>query len=176
MQVFDKDGMYLYKFGDRDGAGKMNNPRYISLYQNEVFVSRSGAGYLLVYDLNVTFLKQIGTPGNGEGQLNSPYGIAINELNRDIFVCDHGNNRIQIFSKYFLFKSQFGKGILKSPSDIKLTKEYIDVLSHTNPFLYSFDYNLIQVQNAVLNSISKYRYLSLSASLLLIQVWHAYMY
>ena len=156
VQVFDKDGKYLYKFGDRDGAGKMNSPRYIAFYQNKVFVSQLEAGCLLVYDLNEVFLKQIGTPGNGEGLLRSPYGIAINELNGDIFVCDHGNNRVQIFSKDFLFKSQFGKGILNSPSDIKLTNEYIYVLSYTNPFLYSFNYNLTQVQNTVLDSISKH--------------------
>ena len=156
VQVFDKDGKYLYKFGDRDGAGKMNTPLCIAFYQNKVFVSQHGAGCLLVYDLNGTFLKQIGTPGNGEGQLRSPYGITINELNPDIFVCDWGNNRVQIFSKDFLFKSQFGKGILQCPSDIKLTNEYIYVLSCTNPFLYSFNYNLTQVQNAVLNSISKH--------------------
>ena len=156
VQVFDKDGKYLYKFGDKDGAGKMNGPLYIAFYQNKVFVSQHGACCLLVYDLNGTFLRQIGTRGNGEGQLSSPYGISISESNGDIFVCDHDNNRIQIFSKDFLFKSQFGKGILMSPSDIKLTNEYIYVLSHTKPFLYSFDNNLTQVQNAVLNSISKH--------------------
>ena len=134
----------------------MNSPFFIAFCQNKVFVSQYGAGCLLVYDLNGTFLKQIGTPGNGEGQLNSPYGITINGSNGDIFVCDNGNNRVQIFSKDFLFNSQFGKGILKSPSDIKLTNEYIYVLSYTNPFLYSFDYNLTQVQNTVLNSISKH--------------------
>ena len=156
VQVFDKDGEYLYKFGNRDGAGKMNYPLCIAFYQNKVFVSQYIASCLLVYDLNGTFLKQIGTPGNGEGRLDSPRGITINESNGDIFVCDHGNNRVQIFSQDFLFKSQFGKGILKSPSDIKLTNEYIYVLSCTNPFFYSFNHNLTQVQNAVLNSISKY--------------------
>ena len=151
VQVFDKDGKFLYMFG----AGKMNGPLFIAFYQNKVFVSQLGAGCLLVYDLNGTFLKQIGTPGNGEGQLISPRGITISESNGDIFVCDYGNNRFQIFSKDFLFKSQFGNGILH-PSDIKLTNEYIYVLSYTNPFLYSFHYNLTQVQNAVLNSISKH--------------------
>ena len=156
VQVFAKDGKYLYKFGERDGAGKMKSPLFIAFYQNKVFVSQFGAGCFLVYDLNGTFLKQIGTPGNGEGQLNSPYGITINESNGDIFVCDYSNNRVQIFSKDFLFKSQFGKGILKSPSDLKLTNEYIYVLSDTDSFLYTFNYNLTQVQNAVLNSISKH--------------------
>ena len=83
--------------------------------------------------------------------------MALLSINRmEIYLCDFGNNRVQIFSKDFLFKSQFGKGILKSPTDIKLTNEYIYVLNYTNPFLYSFNYNLAQVQNAVLNSISKH--------------------
>ena len=156
VQIFDKDGKYSYKFGDRVGAGKMKTLHSIDFYQNKVFISQYDGGCLFVYDLNGTFLKQIGTPGNGDGQLKNPRGITINESNGDIFVCDCNNNRIQIFSKDFLFKFQFGKEILKYPFDIKLTNEYIYVLSCTNPFLYSFNYNLTQVQNAVLTSISKH--------------------
>ena len=158
IQVFDEDGKYLFKFGDEDGAGKMEYPHYIAVSQDKVFVSQSGVNWLLVYDLNGTFLKQIGTPGSGEGQFNKPHGITINESNGDIFVCDFitSNNRIQIFSKDLLFKSQFGHKILKYPCDIKLTNEYIYVLCSFNPFLYSFNYNLAQVQNSVSNSISKH--------------------
>ena len=86
VQVFDKDGKYLFKFGDRDGAGKMNSPLSIAFYQKKVFVSQHGVGCLLVYELNGTLLKQIGTPGNGEGQLKFPYGITIHKSNGDIFV------------------------------------------------------------------------------------------
>ena len=156
VQVFDKDGQYLYKFGDRDGAGKMEFPVHVDFYQNKVFISQYEGGCLLVYDLNGTFLQQIGTPGNGEGQFNDPFGITINQSDGKIFVCDCGNNRVQIFSKDFQFKSQFGQGILKSPTDIKLTIKFIYVLSNTKPFLYSFRHDLTQIQSPVLTSISKH--------------------
>ena len=156
VQVFDKDGKYLYKFGDRNGAGKMKHPVRVDFHQNKVFVSQYMGGCLLVYDLNGTFLQQIGTPGNGEGQFNNPYGITINQSNGEIFVCDFRNNRIQIFSNDFQFKSQFGQGILQSFTDIKLTSEFIYVLSFTKPFLYSFRHDLTQVQSPVLTSISKH--------------------
>ena len=156
IQVFDEDGRYLYKFGDGGGAGKMKRPHYIAVSQDKVFVSQSGVIWLLVYYLNGTFLEQIGTPGNGEGQFNRPHGITINESNGDIFVCDTYNNRVQIFSKDLLFKSQFGHKILKCPCDIKLTNECIYVLCSPKPFLYSFNYNLTQVQNSVSNSILKH--------------------
>ena len=162
IQVFDEDRKYLFKFGDGDGAGKMKRPHYIAVFQDKVFVSQSGVSCLLVYDLNGTFLEQLGTPGNGEGQFNRPHGITINESNGDIFVCDSYNNRIQIFSNDLLFKSQFGHKILKNPRDIKLTNEYIYVLCYYNPFLYSFNYDLTQVHNSVSNSISKHLKMSYS--------------
>ena len=155
VQVFDKDGRYLYKFGDRVGAGKMKNPFCIEFYQNRVFVSQYTGGCLFVNDLNGTFLQQIGTPGNGEGQFNNPCGITVNQSNGEIFVCDLRNNRVQIFSKDFQFKSQFGQEILKYPTDIKLTSEFIYVLSFTEPFFYSFRHDLTQIQSPVLTSISK---------------------
>ena len=133
LPVVDYEGKVtpVLSIGGTSGGkeGQFYNPRGVAVHY------KTG---LLVYELNGTFLKQIGTPGNGEEQLKYAYGIPIND--GDIFVCDFSNNRVQIFSKDFLFKSQFGKGILKSPSDIKLTKEYIYVLNHTNPFLYSFIY------------------------------------
>ena len=156
VQVFDKDVEYLYKFGDRDGAGRMKQPVSVDFYQNKVFVSQYTGGCLLVYDLNGTFLQQIGTPGNGEAQFKSPHSITVNQSNGEIFVCDCGNNRLQIFSKDFQFKSQFGQEILKYPTDIKLTSEFIFVLSHTKPFLYSFRHDLTQIQSPVLTSISKH--------------------
>ena len=155
VQVFDKDQKYLYKFRDRDGAGKMKKPLRVDFYQNKVFVSQR-SGCLLVYDSNGTFLQQIGTPGNGEGQFDQPHGITINHSNGEVFVCDYSNNRVQIFSKDFLFKSQFGQGILKYPIDIKLSSEFIYVLSHNKPFLYSFRHDLTQIQSPVLTFISKH--------------------
>ena len=109
---------------------------------------------ILVYDLNGTFLKQIGKKGSGNGEFQFPFGIAINEVNGDIYVCDLVSNRVQIFSKDYSFISHFGNGILKSSRDIKLTRDNIFVLCEKNPFLVTFDYNLTQVLNVISKSIS----------------------
>ncbi|KAI6658389.1 RING finger protein nhl-1-like [Oopsacas minuta] len=152
VQVFSKDGKFLFLFG----ADKMKSPACITIDKERVFVSQDGADCLLLFDLKGNFIKQIGTRGSGEGQFNTPRGIVINVDNGDIYVCDCSNNRIQIFSQDYSYKYQFGIGIVKSPVDIQLTKDTIFVLSHQNPFLYSFNYNLNQVQNTVCNSISKH--------------------
>lgn len=43
------------------------------------------------------FLYDIGSYGCGEGQLNSPAGLAVDAYNQ-LIVCDSGNGRVQVFS------------------------------------------------------------------------------
>ena len=152
VQVFDREAKYLFEFG----SDKMKQPLCIVIYKDRVFVTQYGDGCLLVYDLNGEFIKRVGTPGSAEGQLKHPCGIAIHNTNGDIYICDFSNNRIQIFSNDYSYKSQFGMSILKSPTDIQLTKDSIFVLSHQNPFLYTFNYNLTQLHNTVCDSICKH--------------------
>ena len=152
VQGFDKEAEYLFEFG----SDKMKQPLYIVIYKDRVFVTQHGGGCLLVYDLNGKFIQQVGTPGSAEGQFNHPRGIAILNTNEDIYICDYSNNRIQIFSNDYSYKSQFGISILKYPTDIQLTKDSIFVLSHQNPFLYTFNYNLTQLHNTVCDSICKH--------------------
>ena len=154
VQVLDRNGRYLFKFGDTDGAGKMNRPYTIAISEKKVFVTASEPECVLVYDLKGTFFKQIGKKGCGDGEFLCPFGIAINEVNGDIYVCDLVSNRVQIFSKDYSFISHFGNGILNFPRDIKLTRDYIFILCDKNPFLVKFDYFLTQVHNVISKSIS----------------------
>ena len=61
--------------------------------------------------------KEIGDPiavfgkhskeGSSPGVFRFPNGIAINPVNNDIYICDAGNNRIQVYNKSFEFVFQF---------------------------------------------------------------------
>jgi DNA-binding beta-propeller fold protein YncE len=48
-----------------------------------------------------------GLPGSADGQFNTPRGIYADSSNR-LFVCDAGNNRIQIFDLSGNFLTKFG--------------------------------------------------------------------
>lgn len=48
-----------------------------------------------------------GSAGAGEGQLSTPAGVAINESSGDIYVVDHGNNRVEYFSSSGAYEGQF---------------------------------------------------------------------
>ena len=41
-----------------------------------------------------TFIGQFGSPGTGEGQFNSPWGITV-DSDGFVYVADHKNHRVQ---------------------------------------------------------------------------------
>ena len=141
VQVFSSEGIYLFKFGN---YGLMNRPIGITIYQAKVFVLQFDGNCILVYNLNGTYIQTV-----GEGQLTNPYGIDINEVNGDIYVCDSGNNRIQVFTREFNLKTSLFGDVLKQPYDINLTEDSIFVLDARDPCMHIYNYNHVLIRNIV---------------------------
>ena len=144
VQVFSQEWTYLFKFDD-DNC--MNSPIGIIIYQEKVFVVQYSGDCILVYNLNGTYIQTV-----GEGQLTSPYGIDINKVNGDIYVCDTGNNRIQVFTQEFNLKASLFGDVLKQPYDINLTEDSIFVLDSNDPCLHIYNYNLVLIRNIIKRS------------------------
>ena len=156
VQVFNKEGKYLFKFGDKDRASNVKFSDCIAISKDSVFVSEKIPGSLLVYDLNGNFIKQICTTGDGKKGLSEPFGIAIDEVTGDIYVCDCTDCCVKIFTQDYSYKTEFGNGITFL-RDIKLTKNNIYLLSSKRPFLYIYNHDLTQVNNAIVSdSISQH--------------------
>ena len=142
VKVFDSTGKYLFKFGDNEGEEKMYYPRGVAIYGDRILITQ-GNHCILNYQLNGKFVSRIGRQGRGGLEFINLFSLTIDESNGDIYICDRNNNRIQILNSDFSFKSQFGNDTLKSPHDVKLSKEYIYVLDESNPCLHLFNYNHI---------------------------------
>ena len=135
VKVFDRTGKYLFTFGDNEDEGKMYLPLSVAICGERILISQRNH-CILNYQLNGKFISKIGKYGNGELEFNCPTGLTIDVSNGNIYVSDYRSNRIQILSQDFRFISQFGKDILKSPRDVKLSKKYIFVLDESNPCLH----------------------------------------
>ncbi|KAI6648027.1 NHL repeat containing protein [Oopsacas minuta] len=98
---------------------------------------------IIKYQLDGRYICRIGTDGEDEMEFTIPYGLTVDKSNGDIYICDTGNERVQILTNALTFKSQFGKDLLSSPLDVKLTEYFIFVMDDSNPCLHLFDYNLI---------------------------------
>ena len=152
VKVFNCTGKYLFMFGQIEGEGKMTFPKGVTISGDKVIVSHGNLmckDYhpILHYKLNGQFVSRIS--GKGKKKLICYINFLIDDTNGDIYICDHNNNRIQILSQDFRSKSKFGKDILQSPRDVKLSKEYIFVLDESNPCLHLFSYNHILLESVI---------------------------
>ena len=148
VKVFDDSGKIMYKFGDVGGEGKLCEPQGLSIYGNNILVSQAN-NFILNYQLDGKFISRIGKPGKRKLEFNNPRGLTFDH-NGNLYICDSYNNRVQILSKEFVFKDQFGQNSLKNPWDVKLTRRYIYILDESNPCLHLFNYDLI-LQKTVLS-------------------------
>jgi DNA-binding beta-propeller fold protein YncE len=98
--------------GGPPGAGAQSD-----LFQGPTDVAWDAAGNIYVadgvgnarvakFDKNGKFIKSWGSRGVGQGQFNTPHGIAI-DAEGIVYVADAGNRRIQVFDGDGNFKAQF---------------------------------------------------------------------
>ena len=123
--IFDEQLQYSHVIGGRgNGNGK---------FQLTTGIAVDCKGYLYVADYNLhciqkftlsgQFVSQFGSEGTAEGQFNNPYGLVLSQSEL-LFVCDCGNNRIQVY-KNEVFSHTFGQygkepGCFNCPYDLAL--------------------------------------------------------
>ena len=96
IQVFTMDGEPVFKFGD-SGPERLNHPLSCVCYEEKFTVTDKVNNCVKVFDERGQFLYRFGEKGNGDGQLNEPYGLCVDKHN-NVFLCEKGNNRIQQFT------------------------------------------------------------------------------
>ena len=154
VKVFDNTAKYLFKFGNGKGVGKMYYPRGLLICGNRVLVTQNNNS-IHVYELDGKFVSRFGSRGNGKLQFNIPYGLSTVEYNGDIYIRDYFNNRIQIISETFQYKSEFGKDILHYPRDVKLYKDNIFILDESIPCLHIFNKDLVLQKSVVTRGVGQ---------------------
>ena len=156
VQRFDRNGNYLSIVGGVGGGARMRTPDGIAINEDKMYISQYGGHNVQVYLLSTgEFDGNIGHKGYGPGELEKPTGLAINKRNNDLYVCDRGNSRIQIFNQDTVFKCMFGSENLNRPIDIKLTGYEIFVLDESNPCIHVYNYENQCLRSLISNGNGK---------------------
>ena len=71
--------------------------------RNEIYVSVSVKHCIISFDLNLNQLKQFGSRGAGNYQLNNPHGLCCH--GDYVYICDYNNKRIQILTLDFEYSN-----------------------------------------------------------------------
>ena len=122
VQVFSSDGNHLYMFGEKSGNNAMIEPHGIWITKHFVYITLSKIHTVQMYTLQGGFIKKKSKEGKEEGRFKMPHGIDGDDLRGKLYICDTGNNRIQIFDTNLHFmKVMKIVTQLYRPLDIKVT-------------------------------------------------------
>lgn len=100
IQVFDREGNFLFLFGDK-GPGKLNYPCYAIFHEGRFYVTDTDNDCVKVFDTRGSFLR---TFADG---LSAPSGIAVYK-GKYLLVCDYSNDCVKICSLEGRVLSSFG--------------------------------------------------------------------
>jgi DNA-binding beta-propeller fold protein YncE len=93
-----QDTGYLRTEHFMDVQADFNQPTEVAIGQGgEIFVLDGVNGQVKVLDEKGRFLRAVGAPGEGEGQLRQPVGMDLDSQG-NVYVADTGNRRVQVFS------------------------------------------------------------------------------
>ncbi|XP_065919863.1 tripartite motif-containing protein 2-like [Dysidea avara] len=123
VQKFDLDGYYILQFGSKElSKDKKYGPVGITVHHNKVYIADCGNHHISVYQTDGTYCFSFGSYGNGPGQFQFPWDVAVTPDNT-LLVADSGGHCIQSFQLDGTFIYKFGtkgsdKGQLDFPSSI----------------------------------------------------------
>ena len=133
LHKFTWSGRLIKCTGERGKKnGEFDDPRGLTLYDNEVYVCDSGNHRVQIFDLDLNFVRSIGSGGEGRGEFNEPYDIDIDTFG-NLYVAEWGNGRVQVMDRSGQFIREFGGGELKEPSGLHIADKYVyvsDLNSH----------------------------------------------
>ena len=125
-QDFDSRGKFLSFFGGSKGSedGQFIKPSGIAIDKNDTVYVVDRGNFRIQTFVEGTFQNKFGTNGNGKGQFEEPYDIAVDNFVEQIFVTDRKLNRMQAFNfqgNFVSFYTNRGDmGVIRCPNCITI--------------------------------------------------------
>src|SRR6266540_3033621 len=110
VQVFDRDGTFLFKWGSKGTVdGQFTVPYSVDVVANgNVWIADRGNHRIQEFDKDGKFLFRFGSFGAKPGQFNNPRQVAVDKDMKYLYVVDSKNNRIQKFFTNGTFVKSWG--------------------------------------------------------------------
>ena len=132
LQKFTSNGELIKCIGQKGGKegwkeGEFNDPRGVTLHDNQVYVCDADNHRIQVFDLNFNFVRSIGSHGKGRGEFDKPYDVKLDTAG-NIYVADFKNSRVQVLdnSGHFIRTlGDEGERNLGYPSGLHIADKYV---------------------------------------------------
>ena len=136
LQKFTSSGELIKCIGRRGSKnGEFDDPRGVTIHSNQVYVCDTDNNRIQVFDLDLNFIRSIGSLGNGKGELARQYDVAFDTAG-NMYVVEYGNNRVQVLDssgRFIRIFGQEGEGKLSGPTALRIADKYAyvsDLLNH----------------------------------------------
>ena len=127
LQQFTSRGELIKCTGEKGKKeGEFDDPRGLTLYENEVYVCDCNNHRIQIFDLDLNFVRSIGSRGEGRGEFDEPHDIKFDTAG-NMYVAEQGNGRVQVMDRSGQFIRKFGEGKLKGPSGLHIADKCVYV-------------------------------------------------
>ena len=130
LQKFTSNGELIKCVGKRGWKeGEFNDPHGVTLYDNQVYVCDRNNNRIQVFDLDLNFVRSIGSYGRRRDEFNIPLDMRFDTAG-NMYVADNGNDRVQVMDSSGHFIRSFGQGgegKLHGPSGLHIAGKYMYV-------------------------------------------------
>ena len=128
LQKFTSNCELIKCVGQKGGKeAEFNDPRGVTLHDNQVYVCDSDNHRIQVFDLNLNFVRSIGSPGKGRGEFNAPHDVKLDTAG-NIYVADLNNSIVQVLDNSGHFIRTLGderERKLGYPSGLHIADKYV---------------------------------------------------
>jgi DNA-binding beta-propeller fold protein YncE len=138
IHVFDFEKQ-KYKFLSREsGKDPLQSPQCVAVdAQDNIYVTDSDTGKILVWDANLKYRRAIGSLKGGEGYFKRPTGIAVDSVNQRIYVSDTTRHRVFVTDMQGNVIQTIGKngadvGEFNFPTELRLHGDELIVVDAMN--------------------------------------------
>ena len=137
LQKFTSSGEMIKCVGQEGmEVGEFDDPRGVTLYNNQVYVCDRNNNRIQVFDLdlNSKFVRSIGSYGKRSGQFHAPLDVKFDTAG-NMYVADWGNRRLQVIDSSgdcIQSITPEGKGDLGGPSALHIADNYLYVSDFNN--------------------------------------------
>ena len=133
LQKFTSSGELIKCVGQEGRKeGEFDDPRGVTLYNNQVYVCDRNNHRIQVFDLDFNFVRSIGSHGTGRGEFDAPYDVKFDTAG-NMYVAEYGNKRGQVMDIGGHFMRSFGQegeGKLVGPSALHIADKFVYVSDH----------------------------------------------
>ena len=132
LQKFTSTGELIKCVGQRGGK------EGLTLRDNLVYVCDRYNHRIQVFDLDLNFVRSIGSRGSGRGEFDAPFDVKFDTAG-NMYVADRGNGRVQVMDSSGRFIREFGRGKLSGPSGLLIADKYVYVSNFSDDCIVVYE-------------------------------------